>query len=629
MALLSLSKISKSFQQQQVLEDVTFEVKKGEKIGLVGSNGTGKTTVFRLILKELAPDSGTISRSKQLRVAYLPQNVQAEGAGALRDFVLSGCREINETQNKLKQVEEQLAAHPGDGALIEQLSELHHRFELQGGRRIGPECDRVLAGLGFAPAQHARPITQLSGGERTKAALAQVLLSNADLMLLDEPTNHLDIWASSWLEAYVKGSPAAAVCISHDRYFLNQVADTIVALSGRLSRRYPGNYESYLKQRAQQEKTLERRFEKQQEFIRKEEDFIRRYHAAQRGKEARGRLKKLEKIERIEKPQTEKTLSISFQRTTEQGRKIIRFNDVSKKYGGTALFHDVTFDLKRGERVGLIGPNGIGKTTLLRIAMGEEPPTSGTVERGRITIGYFEQHQSHLAPGNTIVDELKNTVPEMTISELRSAAGRFLFSNDDAFKTVASLSGGEKARLSLAKIILRKPAFLVLDEPTNHLDIASRESVEAALREFNGTILMVTHDRYLLNRVIDRLLVFTGGRISSFPGTYRDYRASLAAERTDEEEKAAQSSEKSHSKDARFRREQKERQREKRRRERRLAAVHDTIEALEKRHAEIMEAFKTPEVYNNPERSRELTAETKKLESKLAEAYKTWEELEG
>jgi len=629
MAILRLNKISKIYGSRTVLEDVSFEVEKGEKIGLVGANGSGKTTIFRIITGEVEPDSGDVTKDGRLRIAFMPQSVEAEGSENLLAYVLSARSDLLSLERELNRLGKKIHDDPEDGRAVKRLGEMQEKFETQGGYRFHVDCEAVLAGLGFSPAAYETPVESLSGGERTKAALARVLLEEADLLLLDEPTNHLDLWASAWLENFLRRSSKSLILVSHDRYLLNRVPGKIVELTAGRTRTYKGNYDAYAEERDRLILEAERMYEKEQAFIRKEEEFIRRYHYGQRAREARGRRKKLDRFEIHEKIAREKTLALRLEKAAQKSNLILRMSGVSKAFGGRRLFHDVDFSLQRGDRVGLIGPNGTGKTTFLKLVVGEEEPSAGEIKRGRVKPGYYDQEQRSLRSGHTVLEELAEVRPDLTVSQLRSEAGRFLFSGEDVFKRVEALSGGEKARLALAKLVLTAPSFLVLDEPTNHLDIPAREAVEEALYEYDGTILLVTHDRRLLDTVVDTLLVLKDGRIRSFPGSYTEWREHVEAEEKTAGLRGTSGRRNAVSEAEAFRRAKKEKEREARKRRRRLQALEERIEALEARHAEIMGIFEDPALYEDREEVARLTAESARIKDELERAYEEWEALEG
>ncbi len=630
MALLRLTKISKAYGPLQVLRDVTVEVRRGEKVGLVGGNGSGKTTIFRIARGEIEADTGDVTMRRGLTIAYMPQAVQTTSTRTLRSYVLEARSAVSRLEEEIRDLERAIHTAPGDEKLLRRLGETQQAFDAQGGYRVGADCDAILAGLGFGPEQHDLPVERMSGGERTKAALARVLLEDAELLLLDEPTNHLDIWAATWLEGFLTRSSRALVVVSHDRYFLDTITGTIVELARGRTTTYRGNYTAYVHQRELQRLQHERAFKKQQEFIQKEEDFIRRYHYGQRAREARGRRTKLERIERIDRPASERTLALRLDRAAKKSNNLVRMTGVAKAFGDRELFRGVDFDMIRGDRIGVIGPNGVGKTTFLRLITGEESPTAGEVKRGSVTPGYYDQHQRSLQEDNTVLEELARMRPDLTIGQLRGAAGRFLFSGDDVFKTVGALSGGEKARLALAKLVLEAPSFLVLDEPTNHLDLESREAVEEALAAYDGSILMVTHDRRLLDAVVDTIVILKDGRVHRFTGDYSQWRAHMEAKEQARAEKEQATRSPALPGDAEaFRRRQKERERTRRRRQRHLAAVEKRIEDLEARHAEIMARFEDPAIYDDTDRVRGLKREADAITAELDAAMRQWEKLEN
>ena len=626
MAILTVSKAAKAYGKVEILSDVSFDLEPGEKAGLVGVNGSGKTTIFRIITGEVEADRGEVNVARNLSLAYMPQAVALDRDTALLPYVLEARADVPALEGEMRRLEEELHARPGDEALLRRLGELQERFNARGGYRLASDAEKILAGVGFAPDQFALPVNRLSGGEQTKAALARVLLQAPDILLLDEPTNHLDIWATEWLEGYLVRLRAAALIVSHDRYFLDRVAGKIIELSAGRTSVFRGNYAAYVEQRDLARIAQERAYAKQREHILKEEDFIRRYHYGQRAREARGRRRKLDHLEALRKPEAERGWTLRLQAAADKAEKIARMRGVAKRFGDRELFRGVDFEIPRGGRVGLIGPNGAGKTTFLRVLLGEEPPSEGTVERGKVTIGYYDQHQRSLDESTTVLGAIGAVHPEWTLRQLRSAAGRFLFSGDDVLKPVAALSGGERARLALATLVLSGPSFLVLDEPTNHLDIPAREAVEEALDDFDGTVLIVTHDRSLLDAVVETLLVVKDGEVRMHIGDYSGWRARMdreAAERAARrEEEAGPAASEAH------RAAVKDRERERRRRERKLAEIHDRLGKLEARHGEIMRAFEDHDTYRDMERVKAMQAEAEALSAEIKASYHEWEELE-
>ena len=626
MAILTVSKVIKAYGKVEILSDVSFDLEPGEKAGLVGANGSGKTTIFRIVTGEIEADKGDVNVGRNVAMAYMPQAVALDQDTALLPYVLEARADVPETEREMRRIEDEIHARPADEALLRRLGELQERFNARGGYRLTSDAEKILAGLGFAQDQLAIPVNRLSGGEQTKAALARILLQAPDILLLDEPTNHLDIWATEWLEGYLVRSHAAALIVSHDRYFLDRVAGKVIELSSGRTTVFRGNYAAYVEQRDLARLAQERQYAKQRAHILKEEDFIRRYHYGQRAREARGRQKKLDRVARMQKPEAERAWTLKLQAARDKAEKIVRMRGVAKRFGDRELFRDVDFEIPRGGRIGLIGPNGAGKTTFLRVLLGEEPPSEGTVERGKVSVGYYDQQQRSLDDSTTVLGAIGAVHPEWTIKQLRSAAGRFLFSGDDVLKPVEALSGGERARLALAALVLSGPSFLVLDEPTNHLDIPAREAVEDALDGFDGTVLIVTHDRSLLDAVVETLIVIKDGEVRMHIGDYTGWRARMdreAAERAErEEEETGPAASEAH------RTAVKERERDRRRRERALAEIHDRIEKLEARHAEIMRAFEDHDTYRDMDRVKSLQGEAEDLSAEIKAAYRDWEALE-
>jgi ATP-binding cassette subfamily F protein 3 len=545
MASVVLQNVTKQFGPKVVLADVSLEIRTGETVGLVGANGAGKTTVFKLITGEEPPDLGTVTASRGLQIGMLAQEPQLDSDRTLHDEVGRAFDHLLDLEGKLLEQSERMAAeHDRDHLpeLMAQYDKLNARFEAAGGYRFRTRLNEILGGLGFAERDHRLPVSTLSGGQKCRAALAKLLLQERQLLLLDEPTNHLDLEATRWLEKFLAGHHGGAVIVSHDRYLLNRLASKIIEVEHRKVTVYPGDYSNYVQAKEVRRLTRERQYEKDREFIEKERAFIAKHIGKQRSKEARGRRTRLERrIEAgefaLEAPRQQRAASFKFRApAAKTGKPVLWGEELSKRYDDKALFENLDLRVWPGERLGITGPNGTGKTTLLRIVLKQVEPDSGTAALSPgVTVGYYDQEHADLERSRSVIDELRETGADLGETELRSFLARFLFSGDEVFKPIARLSGGEQSRVRLAKLVLAGPQLLILDEPTNHLDIPSREALEKALNEYQGTILVVSHDRYLLDRVVNRLLVLDRGRHATHNGNYSFYAEQLEAQRQAEE----------------------------------------------------------------------------------------------
>ena len=546
MASITLQNITKQFGTRIVLQGVNLQIPSGETIGLVGPNGAGKTTLFRLITGELEPDYGTITRTRGLEIGYLEQEPDVALERTLHDEVGEAFQELLALEHRIHAVADEMSRYHDQEhlpELMETLDRLNNEFAVAGGHTFEQRLNEILGGLGFAPADYETPLSALSGGQRCRAALAKLLLTERPFLLLDEPTNHLDIDAVRWLEKFLASHRGGAVVISHDRYLLDRVCQRIVEVDQARLFLYPGNYTNYMQTKELRILTQERQFEKDSEFIRKERDFIARFLAGQRSKEAQGRRTRLERQLAAGEfvtsaPTQRRSARIGFQKVETKGGTILRCDDLDMAYGEKKLFADMSFQVYAGDRLGITGPNGTGKTTLLKIILGQVAPIGGTFELdpGK-TIGYYSQDHADLDPQRSVLAEIQSVTPVLPEQQARSYLGRFLFVGDTVFKTVSVLSGGEQSRLRLAKLILQKPDMLILDEPTNHLDIPSREALEDALAEFGGTIITISHDRYFLDRVATRLLVIRPAGHVMYAGNYTFYLQQIEAQRTVEQAK--------------------------------------------------------------------------------------------
>jgi ATP-binding cassette, subfamily F, member 3 len=530
MPLLTAERLAKFYGAVNLFENITLSLPEKSRIGLVGPNGVGKTTLLRIIIGEEDASSGAVFRARGLRMGYLPQESDLNGEHTLWQECLTPFKEMLERQQELHRLEDAMSKPGADEDLLENYGRLQHEFDGAGGYLYETRIRQTLTGLGFSNADAKRPLSQLSGGQRTRALLARLLLSQPDLLLLDEPTNHLDIEAVEWLENTLKDFPGEVLVISHDRYFLDQVAETIWEMDNGFES-YRGNYSAYQKQREDRRERLRKEVESQQEFIQKEQDYIRRNMAGQNTRQAQGRLKRLERFleeKKLDRPIENDTLHLKLTSTKRSGEQVLRTENLAVGYAdeGRALFTVPNLILLRGECAAVIGPNGAGKTTLLKTLLGQIPPLEGEAVLGAsLKIGYFAQAHEGLNPSNTLMQEINAASPRMVPGDMRAYLAKFLFTGDDAFKLVSNLSGGERGRLALACLALSGANLLLLDEPTNHLDLASQDALQTVLQEFDGTILLVSHDRYLIDALATQVWdVLPDERLLKvFPGSYSQY----------------------------------------------------------------------------------------------------------
>ena len=531
MIILSAQHIAKSFGVNAVLRDVSLTVQQGDRIGLVGVNGCGKSTLMRILAGLDAQDGGEISLVRGLRVGYLAQQNMVTSGETVWNELQKVYEQVFAMEKKLRELEDEMAHAHTDAQHFAQLSadydRLTQRFEEADGYSWKSMVSGVLNGLGFKPAQYDQCVDSLSGGEQTRLCLARLLLQKPDLLLLDEPTNHLDMETLQWLENYLAAYKGSVLVISHDRYFLDHVCTGIVEILMGSSEQYNGNYTRYIAQRHERFESRMRAYEIQQKEIERQQAIIARYRMFNREKSIRAaesREKALDRMEKLEKPVDERAIRFSFEARRRTGEDVLQLTEISKSFGEKHLFHDLTLRVRAGDRVALIGPNGVGKSTLIKIIVGEEQPDTGFIRYGsNVDIGYYDQHQSTLHADKTVLDEIWDRFPQMEQSNVRGALGMFLFTGDDVFKPIHTLSGGEKGRVALTALMLRKDNLLLLDEPTNHLDMDSREVLEDALTDFGGTIITVSHDRYFINRIANRIIEMQPDGVTEYIGNYDDY----------------------------------------------------------------------------------------------------------
>ena len=531
MIILSAQNIAKSFGVNAVLRDVSLTVQQGDRIGLVGVNGCGKSTLMRILAGLDAQDGGDISLVRGTRIGYLAQQNMVTSGETVWNELQKVYEPVFAMEAKLRELEDEMTHAHADEQRFARLSadydRLMRRFEESDGYSWKSMVSGVLNGLGFKPAQYDQCVDSLSGGEQTRLCLARLLLQKPDLLLLDEPTNHLDMETLQWLENYLSAYKGSVLVISHDRYFLDHICTGIVEILMGSSEQYNGNYTRYIAQRQERFESRMRAYEIQQKEIERQQAIIARYRMFNREKSIRAaesREKALDRMEKLEKPVDERAIRFSFEARRRTGEDVLQLSELSKSFGEKHLFHDLTIHVRAGDRVVLIGPNGVGKSTLIKIIVGEEKPDTGFIRYGaNVDIGYYDQHQSTLHPDKTVLDEVWDRFPQMEQSNVRGALGMFLFTGDDVFKPIHTLSGGEKGRVALTALMLRKDNLLLLDEPTNHLDMDSREVLEDALADFGGTILTVSHDRYFINRIANRIIEMRPDGVTEYIGNYDDY----------------------------------------------------------------------------------------------------------
>jgi ATPase components of ABC transporters with duplicated ATPase domains len=542
MPVVSIVNLGKSFGAERIFAGINFQIEAQDRIGLVGPNGAGKSTILNIIAGREEPDEGSVAIARDTRLGYLTQITDFKPEHTLREEMLSVFAQVRAWERELNALAVQMAAVQDDEELysriLQQYDQLQARLEYAGGYTYENKVDQVLDGLGFSKAQQADPVMHLSGGQQTRAALGKLLLQEPDVLLLDEPTNHLDLATLEWLEEYLNSWRGAILIVAHDRYFLDKVVSRTIELAFGHIEEYPGNYTKYLELREERMERRAREYEAQQAYIAHTEEFIRRYKAGQRSREARGRQKLLDRMERVERPQDMPEMNFEFTPVTDSGLIVISTHKLEAGYGvsynsrhpqpsgqaSKTLVNVEDLELLRGDRVGLIGPNGAGKTTLLRTLIGELPAVAGSVNIGHsVRIGYYSQTHDGLNMDNTIVDEIR-MVSALSEEGARSMLGRFLFSGDDVFKPIRALSGGEKSRVAIAKLTLQGSNLMVLDEPTNHLDLQSRQFLEEVLGEFDGTLLFVSHDRYFIDSLATKVWAIEDGILIPFMGNYTEYK---------------------------------------------------------------------------------------------------------
>ncbi len=632
MILISIQDIQKSFGTHEVLRGVSFSLQKGEKMGLVGVNGCGKTTLMRIITGEVEPDGGLIHKNRDLRIGYLAQIDDIALTDTVWGALLRVFEPVIAMEKRLHELEKQMEENIDPDAalrLTNDYQRLLERFNEAEGYAYEGEMLGVLNGLGLKPEMHQRLVGTLSGGERTRLSLAKLLLQKPDIILMDEPTNHLDLEAIEWLQDYLTEYKGSLLLISHDRYFLDHVCTSMGEILGGRMIKFTGNYTEYMRKRTAEFETRMKAYNLQQKEIEREKAIIERYRSFNREKSIRAaesRQKRLDKIERLEKPVEENHVRFSFDVRRRSGEEAMEVKGLSKTFDGQTVFENVNFKLRTGDRVALIGPNGVGKSTLFKILMNQITPDRGSVKYGtNIDVGYYDQHQQNLNPNNTVLDEVWNTFPSMEQSKVRGALGLFLFSGDDVFDTIQSLSGGERGRVALTKLMLKKDNLLLLDEPTNHLDMDSREVLEDALEDFPGTILAISHDRYFINRFAYRVMVMSSEGMTEYLGNFDAY-----VEKRDRPRPPVPTDGAEITKTALVRERKRDRQQSVRIRELRaqVKKAEEAIEDNEKRLAGLEALMADPTTYEDAEKARRLGEEYRAEQEKTEALYEALEAAE-
>lgn len=627
--LFRLSEIYKSYGGNEILRGVSFQVNPNEKIGLVGRNGAGKTTVFRLITGEESPDAGDVFKLNNLKIGLLEQHVDFTENETVHTAALSAFKRLHDIEAEMRRLEEQMAENSSD-EILEKYAELQLEFEREEGFSYTAKAEAILLGLGFDQNLWSQQTKNLSGGQKNRLGLARLLLSNPDILLLDEPTNHLDVGAVEWLENFLQTYDKTYVIISHDRYFLDRTCRQIFEIENGKAVIYKGNYSQFLVEREERREQQRREFENQQAFIAKTEEFIRKNLAGQKTKQAKSRRTMLEKIERVEAVTAEKGSSnFNLKKIERAGANVLTVEDLSIGYGAKILAKNINFTLHRGECLGVIGGNGTGKTTFLKTILGQIREISGKINWGAKTdIGYYSQQLEDLEERNEIIDELRRVAPLVENGVLRSFLAGFLFFGEDVFKRVSDLSGGEKGRLALAKLIYSQKNVLILDEPTNHLDIPSREALEDALENYPGTVVAVSHDRYFLDKITTQILSFEdNNKTEIYNGNYSEFHEwKLNKSSKIESQKPEKLTENSHE-DKNFKSKEPFSKNQQQKIEKRISEIEVEIPQLEEEASKTAFQMSEPEIAADHAKLLEISNKLQQIEKQIQSLYKEWEDL--
>lgn len=630
MPVLSCNNLTKSYIVDTVIEDISFTVEDGDKIGVLGLNGSGKTTLFNILAGDIHQDKGEIFIQKDLVLGYLRQHVKIDSQNTIYEECLMVFEHLIGMEKNLRNLEEEIAELGAEGdsdrlaSLMNRYANLTEEFQEKNGYGFKSEIRGTLIGLGFTVEDFDKEVNILSGGQKSRLSLAKLLLEKPDLLLLDEPTNHLDIDAIGWLEKFLKDYKGAVLIISHDRYFLDNVVNRIFYLENKTIKVYNTNYSRFMEQRKKDLEVLKRQYEDQQKEIKRQEEIIARfmnYGDSRYIKQAQSRQRLLDKMKLIDKPMNSKKSRLRFEPKIKSGRDVLSVDNIKKAFDDFVLLEDISFDIYRGERVGLIGPNGIGKTTLFKIVLGEVGYDEGDITLGRNVItGYFDQEMGNLNLDKTVIDEIWDEYPKLNYYEIRTILSQFMFVGDDIFREVSDLSGGEKGRLSLLKLMLSNANFLLMDEPTNHLDIDSKEVLEDAILNYEGTLFVISHDRYFLNRVTDKILELTPEGLKEYLGNYDYYleKKNESLYEEDEEDTKTKTQIKLE------RKKEKELIQKERERKRQIKKLEEEITQTEKSIEEIDSLLYDPDIYEDHERIVELSQKRQELQDELDDLYEKW-----
>lgn len=629
MIVLQTQKLSKSWGEQEVLREINLAVREKERVGLVGLNGSGKTTLLRCITGEIQPDAGQVMISSVLSWGFLEQ-IPANQAGMTAwDAVMESFSGLIDKRQQMRALEHKMSGPAGElEKVMEQYARITEEYERANGYACENIARRILTGLGFSSAEFQQPFNTFSGGQKTRLNLGRLLALAPDILLLDEPTNNLDMNSVEWLEDFIKSYPGTVLVVSHDRMFLDRIATHIAEIRGGQLRTYTGNYSTYLHKRAAEDAAEQRAYQKQQLQIQKTEAYIRRFKAGIKSKQARGRQSQLNRLERLSGPIRERKLkALPTTMPQESGNDVLSVTGLGKSYQENMVLEDISFVIKKGDKIALIGPNGCGKTTLLKIISGQILADQGEIRLGsRVEMACFDQEHDDLEPTHTVLDEIISNF-DLNLEEARTALGGMLFSEDEVFKLVGDLSGGEIGRLAFLKLILSGANFLLLDEPTNHLDIASCQVVEKMLADFEGTILVVSHDRYFIDQVAERVLVIEDGRTESYLGNYSYYHAKRQEKVKKLQARQREAQANAVSPSLQLREEEKERKRIQRRLNQELEALEASITEIEQRKAEVETLLSASSTYTDEEKARYLNIEYRQIEQSLEAAYEQWADL--